>query len=141
MGDREKEFTVTVTFDAPEGKTVKSDITYNNGAQTGAVTFDENGHASVNIKVKHGSTVTFNNIPYGVMYKVTEETPADYDVSYEKDEDVIGAASTDCTITNNKEGKVDTGIVLDSMPYVLLLAVACMGLAVLMTKKRASREF
>ena len=39
-------------------------------------------------------------------------------------------------VTNNKEAEVDTGIALDSMPYVLILAVAAVGLVLFTTKKR-----
>ena len=42
--------------------------------------------------------------------------------------------------TNTLTAEVDTGISMDSMPYILLLAVAAMGLAVLFTRKRMMRE-
>ena len=44
-------------------------------------------------------------------------------------------------VTNKKTTEVDTGITMDSMPYILLLAVACMGLIVFISKKRMMREF
>ena len=44
------------------------------------------------------------------------------------------------TITNNKGGVVDTGINMDSMPYILMLAVVFMGLFVFFSKKRKMRE-
>lgn len=40
------------------------------------------------------------------------------------------------TITNNKGVEVDTGINLDSMPYIILLAVAAMGIFTVVAKKR-----
>lgn len=140
MGDREKKFTVKVTFTAPEGKVVNSTIEYNDGVNEKMLAPGWSDSVTATFEIKHDQTVTFTNIPYGVTYAVTEEVPDDYTVEYAGQNGAVAAASADCTITNNKDGQVDTGIVLDSMPYVLLLAVACMGLAVLMTKKRASRE-
>ena len=79
MGDRSKEFTVTVTFNAPKDKTVQSTITYTDINSTGTVNgsitpdkWNDNGVATATITLKHGETVTFNNIPYGVSYTVAE---------------------------------------------------------------------
>ena len=142
MGDKEKGFDVTVTFTAPEGKTVKEAIKYTVGTEEKSILASDwkQGSASAKITLKHGQTITFTNIPYGVSYTVVEDTYDDYKTTYEGANGTINSAEATATITNNKGGKVDTGIVLDSMPYVLLLAVAAMGLAVLLTKKRASRE-
>ena len=45
------------------------------------------------------------------------------------------------TITNTKESHVDTGIVLDSLPYVLLIAVAVVGVVIFTSRKRSHREY
>ena len=39
-------------------------------------------------------------------------------------------------IVNNKETDVDTGIVMDSMPYIVILAVAVFGMVAMVAKKR-----
>ena len=142
MGDKQKDFDVTVTFKAPADKTVKEEIKYTVGTEEKSITDSDwnNNTASVQITLKHDQTITFTNIPYGVTYTVVEDKYSDYETTYVGDNGTIGAPSAEATITNNKGATVDTGIVLDSMPYVLLLAVAAMGLAVLLTKKRASRE-
>ena len=142
MGDKDKKFDVTVTFAAPEGKTVNEAIGYVEDGITKSIptTAWEDGKASVKIALKHQETITFNNIPYGVTYTVVEDTYEGYTTTYSGENGTVGSASAEATITNDKGGNVDTGIVLDSMPYVLLLAVAAMGLALLLTKKRASRE-
>lgn len=148
MGDREKEFTVKVTFTAPANKTVRENITYVDGAESKTIDAGGGwtGSKEVEITLKHDETVTFNNIPYGVTYTVVENDYATdgYDeASYEFDDNnkTINTASENVTITNNKDGEVDTGINMDSMPYILLLAVACMGLFVFISKKRMMREF
>lgn len=45
------------------------------------------------------------------------------------------------TVVNQKTSTIETGVSMDSIPYVVLLTVACLGLVVLFTKKRAARDF
>lgn len=151
MGDQQKEFTVKVTFTAPEGDTVREAISYNDGTETKTIDAGEGwtGSREVEITLKHDETVTFTNIPYGVTYTVVEndytaEADGGYDeASYNFDDSnkKIDSASENVTITNNKDGEIDTGINMDSMPYILLLAVAFMGLFVFISKKCMMREF
>ncbi|MDD6233366.1 MAG: FctA domain-containing protein, partial [Frisingicoccus sp.] len=144
MGDQQKEFTVKVTFNAPTGDTVREAITYVDGAETKTIDADWTGSKEVDITLKHGETVTFTNIPYGVTYTVVEnnytaEADGGYDeASYDFDDNNkrIDSASESVTITNNKGGTVDTGINMDSMPYILILAFAFVGLFVFVSKKR-----
>lgn len=149
MGDQQKEFNVKVTFNAPAGDTVHGDITYVDGTESKTIDAGEGwtGSKEVEITLKHNETVTFNNIPYGVTYEVVEEDytgdKGGYDAaSYKFDDDnkKIDSASENVTITNNKGGVVDTGINMDSMPYILMLAVVFMGLFVFFSKKRKMRE-
>lgn len=148
MGDQQKEFTVKVTFTAPAGDTVRGDITYTDGIETKSIAGGWTDSKEVDITLKHNETVTFNNIPYGVTYTVVENNytgkeNGGYDApSYQFDDNnkKIDSASENVTITNNKGGVVDTGINMDSMPYILMLAVVFMGLFVFFSKKRKMRE-
>ena len=162
MGDQSKEFDVTVTFTAPEGKTVNSVITYTDGdvsksivpasstATGDSVTkWTENNKATVKISLKHNETVTFANIPYGVTYTVeesdyTSEENGGYDTAaYNYSDEAnkkIDSASDTVTITNSKGVEVDMGIGLDSLPYILLLAFVVIGLTVFFVKRRTARE-
>lgn len=151
MGDKEKEFTVKVTFNAPEGDTVRGNITYTDGTETKTIAAGEGWTGSskeVDITLKHDETVTFTNIPYGVTYTVVENDYTDkaaggYDAAsynFEDNNKKIDSASENVTITNNKGGVIDTGINMDSMPYILMLAVVFMGLFVFFSKKRMMRE-
>ena len=96
-GDKNELFQVTVTFKNESKANMKSDITYKNfykadGTQTIAATSlgwtDEvvtsdtatihtNETIEVTFYVKDDTTVTFNNIPYGVTYEITETQPSD----------------------------------------------------------------
>lgn len=149
LGDRDKEFNVTVTFTAPAGKEVKSVISYTDGTaktiETSAWTEkDGSKQAEVTIALKHDETVTFTNIPYDVTYTVTEAdyTSEGYDeenIVYSDDANKkIDSATDTVTITNNKGTGVDTGVVLDSLPYILLIAVAMVGVVAFTAKKRTT---
>ena len=147
MGDQQKEFTVKVTFTAPTGDTVREAITYVDGTETKTIAAGWTGSKEVDITLKHGETVTFNNIPYGVTYTVVENdyTGANggYDAAgynFSDTSKIINSDSDTVTITNNKGGTVDTGIGLDSLPYIMLLVLAAAGLIVFFSKKRMARE-
>lgn len=142
LGDRAKEFNVWVTFTAPEAGVVNSTISYIVDGETKTIApaeWEENT-ASVQIALHHEETVTFTNIPYGVTYHVAEDSyeAEDYKTSYNKQDGTIGAASDAVTITNTKGTTVDTGVVLDSLPYVLLIAVAVVGVVAFTAKKRTT---
>ena len=156
LGDQTKDFTVTVTFTAPEGKTVNEAISYVDGtaSKTISVSDWENGSATATITLKHDESVTFTNIPYGVTYNVMEDDYSGdgYDApkysvnagaSAEEDEGVdekADSASDTVKITNNKGVEVDTGITLDSAPYMMMLIIAAAGIAFFLAKKRRYTE-
>ena len=50
----------------------------------------------------------------------------------------IDSASDTVNITNTKGTTVDTGVVLDSLPYILLIAVAVVGVVAFTAKKRTT---
>ena len=153
FGDKNKLFTVTVTFTAPTGFPVNSVISYQfNGAGT---IYKVPASLIATIQVKDGDTVKFTNIPYGMTYTVVE---TDYTgdgyvaAAYVYDDEagkVIKAsvANGDMSIndtveiTNAKNINVDTGISLDSIPYILLLAGTILGLGVMVLRKRQNADF
>lgn len=147
MGDQSKDFTVTVEFTAPEGTTVKEAISYTDGTEhkTVAVSDWKNGKATAEITLRHDESVNFTNIPYGVTYTVTESdyTSDGYDAAaYEFGDDnkKIDSAEDKVTITNNKGTTVDTGVFLDSLPYIMLLAIVGVGATLFVSKKRRAFE-
>lgn len=182
LGDTNKEFAFNVS------------ITQNNAACTG-VTANKNGAAvSLNdgFTLKHGETVTLENVPIGATIKVTEATPGEhYTVSatghsdeqngrnnvaftyvaaantstasdadeadlmlLSMDEDtavdtdaVALADATDKTVPNNAITVTnhctlfpDTGVLLDTLPYIVILAVVVGGGILLMLRKRRKND-
>ena len=150
LGDENKEFEIKVKFTAPTDDIVKSDITYNDGTATDTVIeAGENGWTTkeVTIHVKHDETVTFTNIPAGVTYEIVEtdasiienaDGKSEYKVTYDdKKTGTVEANATSTTVvTNTKNGTLDMGVMLDSMPYVLVLAVVGAAVIALIAKKR-----
>ena len=145
LGDKTKEFEVTVTFTAPSGKTVNSVISYVDGTETKTIAANwTNNTATAKISLKDGETVIFNNIPYYVTYSVTE---ADYTgnnggydeakITYGDTDQEIDSAAETVKVTNNKGGKVDTGVYTDNMPYIMLMGIVVLAGAVLLMKRRS----
>lgn len=151
LGDKDKKFNVDVTFTAPAGKTVKSTITYvNNGAESIAPdawklnTTTNQYEAKVTVELAHKGSVQFNNIPKDVTYIVEEQdySREEYTATYEGDKSgTIANDVKSTTITNNKgDDNIDTGVILDNAPYILMLAVVAGGAMTLVIKKRREEE-
>lgn len=165
LGDQNKSFGFKVTFTAPEGKTVKSSIGYTlAGTNQTALSFTEGQNTlEVTFSLKHGQAVSFTNIPEGVTYKVEEtDTDTNYKTTYSLNNGTategksvsdsisstsVGGVKTSCdndsvVFTNTYDGgAVDTGITLDSVPFILILAV-CAGAAILLVvRKRRATDF
>ena len=198
LGDLDKYFEVTVTFNSPsDGSKVMSDIYYHGGSGTYAVEDTRTvavaptsegwtGSKEVKINLKNGDTFNFWNIPYGVTYTVVENVPSDYTATYEytgtaysEDEIYVGGVlqesepyevtitdqtigkdinvttevsgvtiidTVDCythhvEITNNKDTNVDTGISVDSIPYIAMLGVVAIGgTGFIVSRKRRSED-
>lgn len=139
LGDKTKYFTFTVTLTGEEGKTYAESYAVSGGSSDrnpSAVTIGE----SAVFYLKHDETVTISNLPYGVGYTVTEDTPSDYTLTKSGDTGSVAAASQTASFTNRKGGTPDTGISLDSLPYVLVLVCIGMGAAALSVKKYYTKD-
>ena len=141
LGDTQKYFAITITLTGETGKDYTGNV-----ITVGQTTYAENPTtvavgSSATFYLKDGETINLGNIPYGVTYAVTEVDLEDYEETItDNDGGKIDAATQTVNVVNNKGGTVDTGITMDSMPYILLLAVVFMGLFVFFSKKRMMRE-
>lgn len=151
LGDKDKKFNVDVTFTAPAGKTVKSTITYvNNGAESIAPdawklnTTTNQYEAKVTVELAHKGSVQFNNIPKDVTYIVEEQdySREEYTATYEDSKSGTIANDVKSTTITNQRGDdtIDTGVILDNAPYILMLAVVAGGAMTLVIKKRREEE-
>jgi len=155
LGDKNKYFPVEVVLTPESGKTVLSDITITGetySTKVEKIASNWNAAKTVTIWVKDGSTITFQNVPENVTYTVKEteatkhlgaasEEPNNPD-AYLVGGEVKTAATISATepnkveLTNKKDVKIDTGVNMETVPYIMLLAVAMIGIAVLALRKR-----
>ena len=130
-------FEVTVTLTADEGKNLKEGpITVTGAAgQTGSVVKNDDRTVTVTFTVTNDSTVTIANVPYDVSYKVTEDA-GDYTATITGDTGKIAKAEQEVEIVNNLDQEVATGVNLDNLPYILVLALVGVGLISFTVRKR-----
>lgn len=158
MGDRDKEFDFKVTLKVPAGKTLRSTINVPEGSAI--IWTDEVG--TVTFKLSHGESFTLMNLPYDIEYTVDEmngttalndgeKINGTYQVSYDgKKAGTIGTGNGKITPTDGVintevtntwgDDEIDTGVILDNAPYMLMLAIVAGGAMTLVIKKRREEE-
>lgn len=140
LGDKTKYFDFTVELTGENGKNYSESYTVTGGSDAGNPKSIKIGEKTT-FHLKHDETITIENLPYGVTYAVTEDTPLDYTLTSTETSGKIEAASATAAFTNTKNGTPDTGIRLDSLPYVLAFGlVVCLGAVFVFSKKRRSSE-
>lgn len=157
LADSEAYFDIKVTFTATD--TVASDIKVTGGSKDAnkitiaANEFAATGSVTKTFSLKAGDTLTFQDIPDGVTYKVEEDSrhlladgetvdpnskhDEDYKVTYTNQAGEIETNTTTAVkVDNEKSTTVSTGIVMDSVPFVVMAVIAVLGLAAFTAKKR-----
>lgn len=147
LGDTNKAFTFTIT---------KADGTAANITDTN-IEISEADRAKVEWKgigqftLKDGASIIFKNLPSG-QYKVVEDNYSGekYETSYvvdsgtpENRREASVTISTDAktiAFTNNCTLQPDLGVLLDTLPYIVILAVVAGGVALLMLRKRRKED-
>ena len=157
LGDTNKVWNFTVTLTAPEGDTVNAPITIAAGSTyeslkeseaevpTTGIAANWTGTKELALQLKHGQTITFENLPAGVTYTVVEKE-ANQDgytttETFSDTEKKIAGDDTDTvSYVNDKTSTVDTGINMTTLPYVLIAALAIAGAAIMMIRRRRAIE-
>ena len=156
FGERTKEFAFSVT------------LNHTNPALLSGVTHPNVANLS-NFTLKHGQSVELKNIPIGTTITVTETGADDYKtkatghngyvsgnnartftytVVEEGGKAVLkstGASAAEVAnsaiiVENDFDGTPDTGVLLDTLPYLILLAVAVAGGVLVVVRKRKHRD-
>lgn len=147
LGNKSQKFNINVTFAAPTGKNVKSTITLSDGTQILPSEWKDNGSGNKTvtrtIQLADNQTMEFKNVPYDVVYHVKEDKYEGYTTTYSNTvegqdhvEGIINSKDPVVHVNNHKDGTVDTGVILHSAPYVLLLVgVGAAAVAFLILKK------
>lgn len=135
LGDKNKYFEFKVTLTGENGKTYRDSYAVTGGSNTANPSTIKIGEETTFL-LKHGDTITIANLPYGVTYTVTETAAEGYTTEKTGADGTISAADQTAAFTNTKNGSIDTGVVLNNMPYILVLAVLAAGVAVFIIRKR-----
>lgn len=131
FGDHTKDFAFTVTSD----KAFSIGENYSLSGDKLTASFELRHNGSVTLRVQAGATLTISEDAQGYTMSLAadkgEVTGNRYTVS-ENDATI--------TVTNTKDTEVDTGITLDSLPYILLLVLAVLGGIFFLAKHKRRRE-
>lgn len=116
---------------------------------TVVVTKDEYQN-TFNFNLADGGSETIKNLPAGAQLKLTEVADG-YEVTVMVGDEkinptdgsyIVNLADGNITIkvTNNKDLIIDTGILLESLPYMLILAIVAVGLGLVVIRRRSLRS-
>lgn len=145
LGDTNKAFTFTIT---------KADGTSANITEANIETTDNTRavwQGNGKFTLKDGASIIFKNLPSG-QYKVVEDNYSGekYETSYVVDSGTpenrreasvtIGTDAKTIAFTNNCTLQPDLGVLLDTLPYIVILAVVAGGVALLMLRKHRKED-
>lgn len=124
LGNKDKKFDFTLVLTKEQGKTVGEIRAFVAGTEV--TDFDPVWNADTNsyqytFQLAHGETASFTNLPYGTSYTVTEAAADGYETTKTGDTGSISAALSTAAFVNTKDGEIDMGVSLDSLPYLLIL--------------------
>lgn len=149
LGDTNKAFTFTITkADGTSANITDANVEISE-ADRAKVEWKGNGQFTL----KDGASIIFKNLPSG-EYKVIKEdySGEKYDTSwqigtdgevYEKNSTAtvtIGTTEQTVHFTNHRTLEPDLGVLLDTLPYIVILAVVAGGVALLMLRKRRKED-
>ena len=144
LGDKSKYFAFDVTLNGQSGKdTAKS-------FSVGKTSYGENPETIITgekttFYLKHGETLDIKNLPYGLTYTVEEHdyrsdnyiTTVNNNDGRTLENQEVDNATQAAAFTNTKNGKIDTGINLTTLPYILVFAgVIVIAGAAFITRRR-----
>lgn len=149
LGDTNKAFTFTITkADGTSANITDANVEISE-ADSAKVEWLRNGKFTL----KDGASITFKNLPSG-EYKIVEDDyiGEKYETSWQIGTDgevheknrtatvTIGTTEQTVHFTNHRTLEPDLGVLLDTLPYLVILAVAAGGVALLMLRKRRKED-
>lgn len=149
LGDTNKAFTFTITkADGTAANITDANVEISE-ADRAKVEWKGNGQFTL----KDGASITFKNLPSG-EYKIVEDdyTGEKYDTSWQIGTDgevheknstatvTIGTTEQTVHFTNHRTLEPDLGVLLDTLPYIVILAVVAGGVALLMLRKHRKED-
>lgn len=147
LGDTNKAFTFQL-LDASGNPVTLTTGNYEFSNTNGALL---NDGTDGKFTLKDGASITFKNLPSG-QYKVVEDNYSGekYETSYVVDSGTpvngqeasvtIGTDAKQINFTNHRTLEPDLGVLLDTLPYIVILAVVAGGVALLMLRKHRKED-
>ena len=147
LGDTNKAFTFQI-LDASGNPVTLTTGNYEFSNTNGALL---NDGTDGKFTLKDGASITFKNLPSG-QYKVVEDNylGEKYETSYVVDSGTpvnrqeatvtIGTDAKQIDFTNHRTLDPDLGVLLDTLPYIVILAVVAGGVALLMLRKHRKED-
>lgn len=149
LGDTNKAFTFTITKADGTAVNIASANTEISDADSTKVEWLDNGKFTL----KDGASITFKNLPSD-EYKIVEEdySGEKYETSWQIGTDgvvheknstatvTIGTTEQTVHFTNHRTLEPDLGVLLDTLPYIVILAVVAGGVALLMLRKHRKED-
>ena len=150
LGDYEKQFKFTLSFDQPVDT---SKITWTKSDETEVILAGQ----TYTFTLAHGQNIVFHGIPAGVTATVTEDKYDNYKTKYKihdtgalfdwnsPEENNAASVTIDATaktiqFLNHNEAEPDMGVLLDTLPYILILVVVAGGGVLLFLRKRKNDD-
>lgn len=149
LGDTNKAFTFTITKADGTAVNIASANIEISDADSTKVEWKDNGQFTL----KDGASITFKNLPSD-EYKIVEEdySGEKYETSWQIGTDgvvheknstatvTIGTTEQTVHFTNHRTLEPDLGVLLDTLPYIVILAVVAGGVALLMLRKHRKED-
>lgn len=148
--DKSKDFTFKLTFTKASTETSQS-ITGKIGETSKTFVYGQ----ETTITLHHDQSLVFDTIPAGTRYKLVETGSQGYTASaaykengasktqagavstnFTQDSILVGEKPNDNTITNNLPDVTPTGLLIDNLPFILMIGLGLAGFVVLSKKRR-----
>ena len=149
FGDKTREFKFEITFTDANGKALR--LVQTDKAPTYSITSDTTvGGEKLTVLMKDKGEITLTNVPIGGTLVVTEIEASGYQTSYKIGETesqegnvaryIVPENGGTITFINHRNVSPDTGVFVDSLPYILIIACVAGVAALFLIRRRKKRE-
>ena len=149
FGDKTREFKFEITFTDANGKALR--LVQTDKAPTYSITSDTTvGGEKLTVLMKDKGEITLTNVPIGGTLVVTEIEASGYQTSYKIGETeskegnvaryIVPENGGTITFINHRNVSPDTGVLVDSLPYILIIACVAAAGAFVVIRRRKKRE-
>ncbi len=140
FGDKNKEFQFSMKVDGGNSfELIVNGTALDNGSQS-----------DYTFSLKHGESIEIKGIPVGKQIVLAETNADKYGVKFGENDMITSGpravtiasltADTEITVENDRNTQPDTGVFVDSLPYILIIACVAGVAALFLIRRRKKRE-